>query len=177
MGSGNNASASKLDSLLLKNIITILTATVLIKPIKIRVSLNDNFTNQEEQVMVLKQSPLKSQVSNQLTLLWELLSLWRDCSYNPPPLPTAVFTTQAATIKGILSPSVCDTEKLVNQVNFLLLTAQGRQEPFRGTHPNIHLHHFVQRNPNNLHPKIIGCFVKCSMGTLGGHAKWQGRRE
>lgn len=57
MGSGNNASASKLDSLLLKNIITILTATVLIKPIKIRVSLNDNFTNQEEQVMVLKQSP------------------------------------------------------------------------------------------------------------------------
>lgn len=45
------------------------------------------------------------------------------------------------------------------------------ERPFRGTHPNIHLHHFVQRNPDNLHPKIIGCFVKRSMGTLGGHTK------
>lgn len=45
MGSGNNVSVSKLDSLFLKNIIIILTVIVFIKLIKIRVSFNDNFIN------------------------------------------------------------------------------------------------------------------------------------
>lgn len=83
----------------------------------------------------------------------------------------------AAVARGLGSPSVPNAGKSRAGRCIPAPHSPWQEMALQGTHPNIHLHHFVQRNPYNLHPKVMGCFVKCSMGTLGGHTKRRGRND
>lgn len=113
----------------------------------------------------------KSQVRGWIISAIRAHEFMKTLSRTPSPRPVAAWQLRRLESKAFGASLRAMLENTSQSGASLLLTVHGMKWPFRGTHPNIHLHHFVQRNPYNLHPKIIGCFVKCSMGTLGGHTK------